>query len=364
MNHLRFLIVILFINIAMATYGLVTFPNSTIWPSNTDRLLFLWENAKVPVRVQHYDGTAVFQRFYSPTARGLSAYDHYYAMWLHGGAYIAEEVDAPLADAFRESNQFGMEITLKPANATQTNAVIIGMASDNGKNMQLKQEKNMLVLSFITSLETATIPLFPVVGGEIYHIVISYNSGKLTCYKNGKLVFTNDKINGDLKGWANQPLVFGNDISLKHPWLGKMEGIGLYAREIGFYEAHQNYMAYLKKIKSRKAIPQIIVQVKLLKCSDIQSPKAILPYTQALGMYEYSVEKVIAGKYTAKKIRVAHWVVLDKQLLSLATLPVNKSYRLVLEPFDDNPQLEASLMNDTLPFDVEAGQYFDVSPPK
>ncbi|MEI6518472.1 MAG: LamG domain-containing protein [bacterium] len=364
MNHPRFLFAILFICIAMATGILAIQPNAATWPGNTDRVLFLWENAKLPVRVQHYDGTAVFQRFYAPTARGLSAYDHNYAMWLHGGAYIAEEIAAPLADAFRESSQFSMEITIKPANITQTGAVIAAMASDSGQNMQLRQEKNMLVLNFITSLETVTIPLCPVVGGEFYHIVIIYKSGKLSCYKNGKLVFMNDKIQGDLKSWKNQPLVFGNDANLKHPWLGKLEGIGLYAREISAGEVQQNYTAYQKKIKSRKAIPQLIIQAKLLKCSDIQSPKAILPYTQALGMYEYAVEKVIAGKYTAKKIRVAHWVVLDKQLLSLATLPVNKSYRLVLEPFDDNPQLEASLMNDTLPFDVEVGQYFDVCPPK
>lgn len=337
---------------------------TTTWPSDTNRLLFLWEDASQPVRVQQYDGTPVFKRFFAPTARGLVTFDHHESMWLHGGAYVAEDVGTPLSTACHASNQFSLEVTLTPANITQDGpAVIIAMASATGQNLLLGQQKNMLVVQLTTTAQHAPIALCPLIAGASCHLVVSYRPGTLTCYKNGKLILTNRHIQGDLTGWTDQPIVFGNDTDLKHPWRGKLEGIGIYAREILPNEAQQNYVAYTKKMHARTAVPQLIVQAKLLARSDIQTPEQMLPYTQALAMYEYAVEKVIAGAYTAKKIRVAHWVVLDKKTLAQASLPLNHSYRLVLEPLDDNPQLEASLMNDTLPFDVEVGQYFDISAP-
>ncbi len=355
MNYRQFFI---FVVIFMSVIGLVA------QPDNDSHLLFQWENAKQPVRVLNYDGTPVFERFYAPTARGLATYDHYYSMWLHGGGYAASDIDAQLATSFRKGNEFAIEFTMKPANITQTSAYLISMASENGENLLISQENNILILDFSTSITNKiTIPLVAVTGGEIAHIVISYKSGALKSYKNGKIT-VDKQITGDLSGWTNQPLTFGNCADLKHPWVGKLNGIAIYAKNIDDSTIQTAYTAYLKKIKNRKAIPYTIVQAKLLKCSEIQSPKAILPYTQALAMYEYAVEKIIAGKYVGSKIRVAHWVILDKQLLAQSKVDINKSYRLVLEPFDDNPELDAALMNDTLPFDIEAAQYFDILPPR
>ncbi len=325
-----------------------------------DRLLFRWENAKKPVIVNDYDGKPVFARFFAPVARGLAVYDHNYAMWLHGGAYTTEGVDTPMADAFRKSSQFGMEITLTPT----VDGVHVAMASASGQNMLLSQVKNMLVVQLNTGKAIKNvIPICPVVNNESCHLIISYKPGELNCYKNGKLILAKLNIKGNLSGWTNQPLIFGNDNSFEHSDYGKLEGISIYAREITAGDVQQKYAAYLKKMQQRKKIPQLIVQAKLVQCSDIQTPQQILPYTQALAMYEYEVEKVISGTYTVQKIRAAHWVVLDKKILAAASRPINKSYRLTLEPFEDNPQLEASLMNDTLPFDVETGQYFDINSP-
>jgi hypothetical protein len=76
---------------------------------------------------------------------------------------------------------------------------------------------------------------------------------------------------------------------------------------------------------------------------------------------EYEVGKVLVGKYGEKKIRVAHWGVLDRTSLPLAEAPLNQSRRIVLEPFAANPQIESEFLSDTLPAS-DVPLFYDVGP--
>jgi hypothetical protein len=49
---------------------------------------------------------------------------------------------------------------------------------------------------------------------------------------------------------------------------------------------------------------------------------------------------VISGSYRQKKVMAAHWVIEDGRVLENAKREKGKTYRMVLERYDDHPELE------------------------
>ena len=85
-------------------------------------------------------------------------------------------------------------------------------------------------------------------------------------------------------------------------------------------------------------------------------------YTRALVVHAYDLQNVLKGDPESERILVAHWAFLDRQpVLSIGEKKVGHLYRLGLERFDANPQLEAEMQfNDCQEFDLLF--FDDVSP--
>ena len=73
------------------------------------------------------------------------------------------------------------------------------------------------------------------------------------------------------------------------------------------------------------------------------------------------MQNVLKGRLDSRRILVAHWAFLGLQpVLSICEKKVGDLYRLELERFDDNPQLESELQfNDCEEFDLPF--FYDVS---
>jgi hypothetical protein len=69
-------------------------------------------------------------------------------------------------------------------------------------------------------------------------------------------------------------------------------------------------------------------------------PKSVAPYVRVLVVGEYEVEKVVEGRCDAKRILAARWAILDGRVVPIAATPGGR-VRLVLERFDDHPELES-----------------------
>jgi len=89
-----------------------------------------------------------------------------------------------------------------------------------------------------------------------------------------------------------------------------------------------------------KIIEQVVVEARLTDPSVIPTPQDIAPYRRALLVNGYEVLQVLSGSYQRKKIMVAHWVIEDGRVLKDAKREKGKSYRMVLDPYDDHPELE------------------------
>jgi len=139
----------------------------------------------------------------------------------------------------------------------------------------------------------------------------------------------------------------------KLKWTGGIEGVAIYARFLEAAEVGQNYAAYAGKFQTRKVVPRVEVQAKLLAITETPRPIEIAPYREALVVYEYEVEKVVKGTLKPGKIRVALFGVLNGESMPAAQLKVGASSRLALEAFSDHPELESITLRDTLSEDFE-----------
>ena len=90
----------------------------------------------------------------------------------------------------------------------------------------------------------------------------------------------------------------------------------------------------------RKTIGRLVVEARLTDLSVTPTPRDIAPYRRALLVNGYEVVRVISGSYRQKKIMAAHWVIEEGRVLTDAKREKGKTYRMVLERYDDHPELE------------------------
>jgi hypothetical protein len=90
----------------------------------------------------------------------------------------------------------------------------------------------------------------------------------------------------------------------------------------------------------QKTIKRLVVEARLTDPSLIPSPQDIAPYRRALLVNGYDVIRVVSGSYRQKKIMAAHWVIEEGQIIKDAMREKGKTYRLVLERYDEHPELE------------------------
>jgi hypothetical protein len=85
---------------------------------------------------------------------------------------------------------------------------------------------------------------------------------------------------------------------------------------------------------------RLVLNVRLNRATTIPNPQSILPYRHALVVNEYEVMDVIRGKYAAKTIQIAQWVIRDGKVLPDARRLVGSGFTLTVEPYDAHPELE------------------------
>jgi hypothetical protein len=127
-------------------------------------------------------------------------------------------------------------------------------------------------------------------------------------------------------------------------------------------EAAANARAYLELMAEREPVEQIELRAKLLARSHVPTLDEIVPYREALVMYEYRVLEVVGGELGDETVRVAHWAMLSGRQLPIVEQDVGEEDRLTLEPFDRNPQVENTYLSDTLELRLDLPVYLDVDP--
>jgi hypothetical protein len=198
---------------------------------------------------------------------------------------------------------------------------------------------------------------------EPTHVIVSYHPGRLTGYLNGKKVLDTDAVQGDLGTWSELDLLqFGMGHGSVSEWDGTIEGVALYSRFMEAGEAAANARAYLGLIAEREPVERIELRGELVGRSHVPTLKEIVPYREALVMYEYEVLEVLGGELGDEIVRVAQWAILDGSPQSILERKAGENDRLALEPLGLNPQVQNIYLSDTLELRLDLPVYLDVDP--
>jgi hypothetical protein len=315
-------------------------PPASVWPGNTEGLIYLWENRARKNELRRPDSAAV--RVCRADPRGAARYGRYFEMDLaHGPFSTDSDSGAQLLAACRNSNRFSLEAVLTPAPAaTNVPAPIITFAGFQSANFTLGQEGAWLTLRLNTSDAAGlgpAIPLCRLDAGAPQQVMINYLPGQLTCFLNGQPALLTNAPTGNLEGWLPGDLVFGDRARF---WPGRLDHVAIYSRARAESDARRNYAALAAELKRRTPARRLVLEARLADATKTPAPATIAPYRRALAIDRYDNVKVLEGQCPDKEILAAHWVILDGEVLPGADRPVNSRRRLALEPFDEHPELE------------------------
>jgi hypothetical protein len=253
-----------------------------------------------------------------------------------------------------------LELTAAPAHIEQ-NGVLLSLESRTGScGLTVIQKGAKIIARLQTpgSPEPESVTLATVTGHQPIHLAMTYGAGKLAGYQDGKPTSEPKHAAESLGAWNAGQLCLGATWAGGSPWLGHVEGIALYGRELAPAAVQKDAIDYLARVKERKPIASLELKGRLLARPKMPTYKEIAPYSRALAVFEYSVDEIIAGKYARPKIRVARWVMLDGKPAGVANAPIGAHVHLYLQLYESNTQLESENISDTLP-ETNAPIYYD-----
>jgi len=284
-------------------------------------------------------------RIFRVEPRGAARFGRFFEMDPRGGFFVGEGAEAAVVAACKKTQQLTLEALVAPSDLQQAGpAAILSLASPQACDLLLGQERDRLVLRLGTSSAAAgggaLVDLGPLEAGRPQHVLITYQPGRLACYRDGEAVALAAPVTGDFSTWSAAPLTFGAGPRGEKPWKGRLEGIAVYNRSMEPAEAKARFGPAAARVKGRTPAERVILEARLVAMTPTPDPKSVAPYVRVLVAGEYEVEKVAEGRCDAKRILVAHWAILDGRALPMAA-SAGAPQRLVLERFDDHPELDS-----------------------
>ena len=290
------------------------------WPSDPRGLVFLWQTDGVQ---QVTDPVTGIRRTSVISPKGRAWLDRDFAMELAGGTFVADDDTLrSVLNGVRRTNELTLEATLTPHRRAATDAMARIITSSSGRharNFTLGQIDDRLVFRLRTAttgqnadqpqLELGKIPI-----GRPSHVLVSYTAGRLEAYVNGRQVLTTQALQDGFYHWKGRPLIFGNEWQAEYPWYGALEGVAIYDRALGAEEASENHRRYTDLLREVPPVPQVRLRAELVQRSTIPTLREISPYREALAIFVYEIEEVLAGELPADldtRLRVAHRVLAD-----------------------------------------------------
>ncbi len=295
-------------------------------------------------------------------AVGRARRDRTGALHVTGGGFRADDsVARAIGEACRGS-EFSVEAVLATARHRQAEDTrIMSLERDDGRDyLALKQEGTRLRLRLRTDDEK----VFSVGNFDpdtSTHFLVSYESGHLSSFRDGRKVQDTDRATGEIDWREASRLTLGAGLD-GGKWRGRIERFAVYCRAIHEAEAANNAHAALELLRQSEPVPSVAVRATLRAVAAIPSLEEILPYKEGLVMASWQVDEVLSGELGVPEVRVAHWAWLNGHAQEIGGLELGHQTVLHLEPFADQPQVEALFLSDTLDFDPTVPVFLDVRP--
>lgn len=159
-----------------------------------------------------------------------------------------------IVDAVKKSGELTIEAWIRPQDDRQAGpARIVSLSLDPGqRNFTLGQDGNRYDVRLRTTAtdgngNPSTKTAAGTLKAETTHVVFTRGkSGTTRIYLNGKQEIAG-QANGELSGWSETfQLSVGNELTGDRPWLGELELVAIYDRELPEQDIRQNFSAGVK----------------------------------------------------------------------------------------------------------------------
>jgi hypothetical protein len=342
--------------------------SSSTWPVNRNGLVYLMQTLDAPNQIKGSDGKA---RSYTLRPRGAARPNHDQAMVLARGSYLAEGAGIDLLESLRSRDELTVEAFVRPDRLQQQGParIVTFSSSALSRNFTLGQQADHLIFRLRTSKTDLNgvmpeVDLGPIADLRAKHVVVTYRPGDLRYYSDGQLVHRDDRVHGDFSNWSEQEVLFGDELNGERNWSGTLEGVAVFNRAMPAEEVAQDFEQYRNRVAARPVVPQFDVRAKLIAKSPVPTLEEVKPYRGAMMTCKYQVLSVLSGDLADKEVLVNQWALLDGVTQPVAALEPGAEVRLVLEPADQNPQLQSYVRKDGFDSDDELlmPRYYDVTP--
>ena len=314
------------------------------WPASRDGLALIWSNRAGTHTTRGLDGEWQEARF---DVRHRARYGPNLEMDIRRGYFESTTAEAPLRQRVNETGNFYMELLLtssreKPDVRGTIAAVSRGVQETESFSLVESGGRVLLVLRWERrpgSVETRQFSLGSIDAGEPTHFAFQVTPGKVMGWRNGELAFER-RVTGRLPEWIPHHLTFGSLATLQNRWEGMIEFIAMGGVVMEENAVVKNARTVLEAVKGRQVPKPAVVDARLVEKSPTPDPKAIEPYRRALAAHHYQVVRVIEGEVEPGEVLVAHWVILDRDVLGEEQRSEDQLYRLHIVPFEKRPDLE------------------------
>jgi hypothetical protein len=313
--------------------------------------VFSWENAEAENLVT--DPKTGLETTVEVEARGAARIDSQGRMRVTDGSFVAELPGSLL----KRPEGFTVELLLDPQGRKQ-DARILSLGTAGAKPaFVLGQRGSKLFAELETVAGPQTVELGKFGNRRPQHLLFELGGGRFQAFRKGASR-VDVAVEGTLVGEPGPiELVVGSDAAGEHDWRGAIEGISVYTRALTVAEAESASLHALARVANRAPVPRFRVKAELKDVSKPPTLEQIAPYREALVLHEY---EVLQGALEGQTVRVAHWAILDGEAQSVKTHLGGKR-KLVLERWEDNPQIESTFVSDTLDQSLAVPIFLDVT---
>ena len=302
------------------------------WPADRRRLIFLWQAADRPNLV--FDPGVGLERAYPLAPRGRARVNRRGEMVVDGGSFAAPpEAAANVAAAVRSSGELTLVVTVTARTVPLGGpATVVWLGPEAGPaDLRIDQEGSGLALRVrpgAGGAEPPSVKLGELAAGEAVHLAVTRAAGRWRVYRDGEESPAR-VASGDGAGfaaWRGEALVFGDRPAGGADWPGVLSGIAIWSRPLAADEVRADAALLQRSTDAQPTPPPPALRLRatLTARSAIPTLREISPYRQALAVFEYRVDEVLAGADPGPRVRVAQWVILDGEALPLARAPLGE----------------------------------------
>jgi hypothetical protein len=348
---------------AFAQEGKLEIPkrNTDDWPTVQAGLVYEWENSAAANEIPGRHGSC------RAIGRGIGRFNRSYGMLLDGGSFETEAATTEaLAKTSPTSDGRSLEFLYAESGRLPVGSKVRIVAVTNAEGRPyLEIFRQPEGFHFVTSAgvlapEVVELPVTLKDNDLPFHLILNISSHRIAWFLHGNEVAAlplSDKLAWDKV--VQCKLVFGEAKPVPAGWQGQLQNVACFTRTLTAGEIRSLAQA------SKPTVAPPAQRVRLrAKLTDATEPdmEDLASYTRMLIDHTYEVLEVLEGQFSAKKIVVLHWAVLDRQPVPGMPREVDQTFELTVEPIEQHPEVESELQISGSD-DLEAPVYLDVATP-